>query len=174
MAELEIHHETEHHDPAGKAIGVVASILAVLLAVVTIISHRAHTKAVLLKADANDQWSYYQAKKTKYHLLETGEDLLNAMPARSATADKTLEKYASEKKRYDREAKEAQEKATETEKETEQIEAKGLRYDFGEGLLEIGLVLTSLYFIARSKLFPVIGIISATVGIVTALSGFLM
>ena len=55
MAELEIHHEVEGHDPTGKTIGVVASILAVLLAVVTIVSHRAHTEAVLLKADANDQ-----------------------------------------------------------------------------------------------------------------------
>ena len=37
MAELEIHHETENEkDPLGQKIGVMASILAVLLAVVTI------------------------------------------------------------------------------------------------------------------------------------------
>jgi hypothetical protein len=48
-----------------------------------------------------------------------------------------------------------------------------LRFDFGEGLLEIGLVLTSLYFISRSKLFPVIGVISAVLGTAIALMGFL-
>src|SRR5450432_2723012 len=104
MAELEIHHEGAGHDPAGKRIGVAASILAVLLAVVTIISHRAHTDAVILKADANDKWSFYQSKKIKFHNLELGEDLLNAMPARTAVADKTLERYASEKKRYEKDA----------------------------------------------------------------------
>ena len=174
MAELEIHHEVEGHDPMGKKIGVAASILAVLLAVVTIISHRAHTEAVILKSDANDKWSFYQSKKIKFHNLELGEDLLNAMPVRNAIADKTLERYASEKKRYAKDSDKAQESALDTEKEASHIEAKALRYDFGEGLLEIGLVLTSLYFIARSNLFPVIGLISAVAGVVIAVLGYIM
>jgi len=132
MAELEIHHEVEHHDPMGKAIGVAASILAVLLAVVTIISHRAHTEAVLLKADANDQWSFYQSKKIKFHNLELGEDLLNAMPSRTAAADRTLEKYSAEKKRYEKDSEKAQEKARETEKEASHIESKALRTILGK------------------------------------------
>jgi len=48
-----------------------------------------------------------------------------------------------------------------------------LRYDIGEGLLEIGLVLTSLYFISRSKLFPVIGMVAAIAGTVIAALGFM-
>lgn len=55
MAELEIHHDIEHHDNLGKTVGVLASLVAVLLAVVTILSHRAHTEAVLLKADTNNK-----------------------------------------------------------------------------------------------------------------------
>jgi len=35
-------------------------------------------------------------------------------------------------------------------------------------------VLTSLYFIARSKLFPVIGVISAVIGLGMAVSGYLL
>src|SRR5207302_620153 len=155
-------------------IGVAASILAVLLAVVTIISHRAHTDAVILKLDANDKWSFYQSKRIEFHNLELGEDLLNAMPTRTAIADKTLAHYASEKKRYEKHSEKAQESAVDTEKEATHIEAKALRYDFGEGLLKIGLVLTSLYFIARSNLFPVVGIISAVAGIVIAAIGFMM
>jgi hypothetical protein len=174
MAELEIHHEAEGHDRKGKTVGVLASILAVLLAVVTIISHRAHTDAVILKSEANDKWAYYQSKRIKFHNLELGEDLLNAMPARTPLADKTLARYASEKKRYEKDSDKAQESAVDTEKEASHIEAKALRYDFGEGLLEIGLVLTSLYFIARSNLFPVIGLISAVGGVAIALMGFVM
>ena len=54
------------------------------------------------------------------------------------------------------------------------VEDQALRFDFGEGLLEIGLVLSSLYFIARSKLFPVVGVVSAIIGIVMAISGYLL
>lgn len=174
MAELEIHHEVEGADPLGKKIGVLASILAVLLGIVTIISHRAHTDAVLFKADANDKWSFYQAKKIKFHSLELGVDLLNAMSARDAVADATLARYEKEKQRYTRESDEAQADARKMDAKAEHVEDQALRFDFGEGLLEIGLVLTSLYFIARSKLFPVVGVVSALIGIGMAVSGWLL
>jgi hypothetical protein len=174
MAELEIHHEVEVDDPFGKKIGVLASLLAVLLGVVTIVSHRAHTDAVLFKSEANDKWSFYQAKRIKFHSLELGVDLLNAMPARTAMAESTLDRYEKEKQRYTRESKAAQEDAEGQDKKAEYVEGQALRYDFGEGLIEIGLVLTSLYFIARSKLFPVIGVLSALLGVGAAISGYLL
>jgi hypothetical protein len=173
MAELEIHHETEGHDPLGKKVGVLAAVLAVFLAIVTIVSHRAHTDAVLLKSEANDKWSFYQSKRIKFHSLELGEDLLNALPGKTPQADKTLERYAKEKTRYSKESEVAQDDAREKDKEAAHIEDKALRYDFGEGLLEIGLVLTSLYFISKSKLFPVIGVISAVLGIALAVLGLI-
>src|SRR5215469_5607247 len=111
MAELEIHHEVEGADEFGRTVGVLAAVLAVLLAIVTIISHRAHTDAVLVKSGANDAWAYYQSKRIKFHSLELGEDLLNAMPAKSDVANQTLAHYASEKKRYAKDSDTAQEQA---------------------------------------------------------------
>ena len=172
MAELEIHHEVEGADPFGKKIGVLASILAVLLGIVTIVSHRAHTDAVLFKSEANDKWSFYQAKKIKFHSLELGVDLLNAMTERTPAANLTLVRYEKEKQRYTRESDTAQEDARKTDEKAAHVEDQALRFDFGEGLLEIGLVLSSLYFIARSKLFPAVGIISALLGIAAAVSGY--
>jgi hypothetical protein len=174
MAELEVHTEVEGGDPFGKKIGVLASILAVFLGVVTIVSHRAHTDAVLFKSEANDKWSFYQAKRIKFHSLELGVDLLNAMTARSPAADLTLARYEKEKKRYTRESNEAQEDARKQDEKAAHVEDQALRFDFGEGLIEIGLVLTSLYFIARSKLFPVVGVVSALLGIGAAVSGYLL
>ncbi|SRR6266567_1411946 len=174
MAELEIHHEVEAADPFGKKIGVLASILAVLLGIVTIVSHRAHTDAVLFKSDANDKWSYYQSKRIKFHSLELGVDLLSALPGKSPDAARTLARYESEEKRYTRESEAAQEEARGMDEKAAHVEKEALRFDFGEGLLEIGLVLSSLYFIARSKLFPVVGVISAVLGIVIAASGYLV
>jgi hypothetical protein len=176
MAELEIHHEHEHGepDPFGKTIGIMASLLAVLLAIVTIMSHRAHTEGVLLKTDANDKWSQYQASRIKFHNLELGEDILNAMPTKTPAADKIMERYEKNKEKYNEEGKDIQKDALSLEDRTKVLEERALKYDFGEGLLEIGLILTSLYFISKSKMFPTVGLIASIGGIAMALMGFLM
>jgi hypothetical protein len=175
MAELEIHHEHGHEeDPFGKTVGVMAAILAVLLAIVTIMSHRAHTEGVLLKTDANDKWSYYQANRIKFHNLELGTDLLNAIPGKTPEAAETLKRYATDKAKYTKQAKEIQDDANALEDKTKALEGRALNYDLGEGLLEIGLILTSLYFISKSKMFPTVGLIASLIGIVMALWGYLM
>ena len=154
VAELEIHHDHEHKsDPSGQKIGVLAAILAVFHALVTIASHRAHTDGILLKTEANDQWQYYQSRRIKYHNLELGEDLITLLGAKSDAVEKALQKYQAEKERYKREGEKTQEAAKEEEQEARHVERQALRYDFGEGLLEIGLILTSLYFISRKKFF---------------------
>ena len=174
MAELEIHHEGHEHDPFGQKVGIVTSVLAVLLAIVTIASHRAHTKGVLLKADENDKWSYYQSKRIKFHNLELGEEILSELGANTEENGKRMARYKSEKERYSREAKEVQEEAQGLEKEVVATEARALRYDFGEGLIEIAVVLSSLYFIAHKKYYPAIGLIAGIAGTAIAASGLLI
>jgi len=176
MAELEIHHEHEggEKDPFGLKVGVLASILAVLLAVVTIASHRAHTEAVLLKADANDKWSYYQSKKIKLHNIELGEELVGLLAVKSDDSAKALTRMAGDKKRYDKDSKEAQAQAETLEHSVEKSEARALRYDVGEGLIEIGLVLSSLYFIAKKKYFPAMGVAAGIAGTIAAIAGLLI
>ena len=174
MAELEIHHEVHASDPFSKMVGVAAAVLGVLLGIVTIVSHRSHTEGVLLKADANDQWSLYQARRIKLHNVELGEDLLHAMPVRTPESDKTLARYAKNKVKYEKDSEETRGEAQKLEHASQMVEEKALRYDFGEGLLEIGLVLTSLYFISKSKLLPVVGALCALFGILAAISGLLL
>lgn len=174
MAELEVHTETESADPFGKKIGILASVIAVMLAVVTIVSHRAHTDAVLMKSEANDKWSYYESKRIKFHSLELGEDLVNALGGKTPQAQQMLDKYSVQKKKYAQDSDAAQQSAKDQDAEAAHAEARALRYDFGEGLLEIGLVLTSLYFISRSKLFPVMGGLSAAFGVGIAITGLLL
>jgi len=176
MAELEIHQEHEvENDPSGKKIGILAAVLAVFLAMVTIESHRAHTAGILLKTEANDQWNFYQAKKIKSHNLELGEDLIALLAAKGdGAAAKKLDEYRSGVQRYERESKEISAGAEEKEKEASHAERQALRFDFGEGLLEIGLVLSSLYFISRRMLFPVIGVLAGLAGIAIAATGLLV
>jgi hypothetical protein len=175
MAELEIHHENEHDaDPLGKKVGVMAAVLAVLLAVVTIASHRTHTAAIMHKSTSNDQWSYYQATRIKLHTTEMGENTVHLLGAKGEGSEKMLAQYEGQKKKYEEQSEKLQEQAKGADEAAEADERRALRYDVGEGLLEIGLVLSSLYFISRKKMFPVLGIIAGVAGAGIALTGFLM
>jgi hypothetical protein len=175
MAELEIHHEGGHgSDPLGQKVGVLAAVLAVMLAIVTIASHRTHTAAIIHKSTANDEWSHYQATRVKFHNLELGQSLVTIFGSKGESADKLMADYAAQMKKYGDQGKEIQNKAQQLEDLTEHDEDRALRYDVGEGLLEIGLVLSSLYFISKKKMFPVMGVIAGVAGAAIALTGLFM
>ena len=174
MPELEIHHESEHAiDRTGQSVGVLAAVLAVLLAVVTIASHRTHTAAIIHKASANDAWQHYQSTRVKYHNLELGENLLAVMGAKNSAADKMLADYKVQKKKYEKQQEEISAEARNAQDESEKDEHRALRYDLGEGLLEIALVLSSLFFISHKKMFPALGVIAGVTGTVLAITGLL-
>ena len=173
MAELEIHHESEEkHDPMGQRVGVMAAVLAVALAVVTIASHRTHTEAIIARSEANDKWQQYQSTRVKFHSLELGADLMTALAP--ANVETKVKKYEKDKIKEEEKGKEIMKDAKEKEGETTHAEARALRYDFGEGLLEIALVLSSLYFISKKKLFPVVGIVAGLAGLTIAATGLMM
>ncbi|HWB82951.1 MAG TPA: DUF4337 domain-containing protein [Bryobacteraceae bacterium] len=174
MAELEIHHETEHAiDPIGQKIGILAAVLAVCLAVVTIASHRTHTAAIMHQSTANDDWAHYQSTRAKYHNLELGEDLMVGLGIRNQSSDKMLADYAIQMKKYEKQGNEIQTQAQGETKAAERDERRGLRYDLGEGLLEIALVLTSLYFISHKMLFPTLGLTAGIAGVLIAVTALL-
>jgi len=176
--EVEIHHEHEHEhdhgDVLGQRVGVLAAVLAVLLAVVTIASHRTHTDAIMHRTSANDSWSYYQAERIKVYVLGLGGDLLDIEGARGAAIGALKADYDKQKKKYEDEAAGVQHDARKQDELAEAAEARAIRYDIGEGLLEISLVLGSLYFIARRKMFPVLSIVAGIAGSAVAVTGLMV
>ena len=175
MAEIEIHTSHEHTgDAFTKTVSVMVGVIGIVLAFVTIASHRAHTAAVIHRTEANDQWSFYEAKKEREHLMDVAAGLLGVVQVAQADKAQALgTQYAKERDRYAADAVKIQQEAQGREDESHREEARGLRLDLGEGLLELGLVLTSLYFLARKRLFPVIGILAALAGTLIAASNFL-
>lgn len=76
----ELSEQTEHaHHTGQKAIGLTTAITAVLLAVATLLGHRAHTEEIKLQTRVNDQWSFYQAKHQRAH--DYGKDAEKEMAA---------------------------------------------------------------------------------------------
>jgi|SRR5437588_247176 len=58
----------EHaHNKGEKRIGLTMAITAVLLAIATMLGHRAHTEEVKLQTKVNDGWGFYQAKHGRAH-----------------------------------------------------------------------------------------------------------
>ena len=100
--------------------------------------------------------------------------MVQLLGAKGEGADKMLADYSGQKKKYEELSKKIQEEAKGADEAAEADEHRALRYDLGEGLLEIGLVLSSLYFISRKGMFPVLGIIAGIGGAVIAITGFLM
>ncbi|HLI86054.1 MAG TPA: DUF4337 domain-containing protein [Bryobacteraceae bacterium] len=173
MAELEIHHESHHPiDPAGQRVGVLAAVLAVILAVVGIISHRAHTNAIILTTHSSDIWAEYQSTRLKFHNVELGEAVANLVGGKNGAAQ-VLADYERQKRKYESESAKLMDDAHHSEAAAEELEHRALRFDIGDGLLEVALVVTSLYFISHKKMFPVIGVVAGIAGVVIAAAGFL-
>jgi hypothetical protein len=173
MTEIEIKHE-HAADPMTRRVGVLVGVVGVLLSVVTISSHRAHTGAVIHRTESNDQWGFYQAKKIRQNLDEDTLVLLKGLNGDTSHAEAATKKLEAAIEKHARETDGIQEEAKRLEHETEHEEHRALRFDIGEGLLELGLVLLSLFFLARKPFFPIFGIIASVAGIIIGTWGWLL
>jgi uncharacterized protein DUF4337 len=173
MPELEV---TPEHaaDPNTRRVGILVGVVGILLSVVTIASHRAHTDAVIHRTEANDQWSYYQAKKIRENTEEVAVSLLTSLGTDPAKIESMTKKLESARTKYAGDAEKIQDEARAKDKETDKEEQRALFFDIGEGLLELGLVLCSLYFLARKLFFPVFGVLASLAGAVLGVMGFLL
>ncbi|MEJ1960912.1 MAG: DUF4337 family protein [Gammaproteobacteria bacterium] len=173
MSEIEIPHAHEV-DSFGKRVGVAVAVIGVFLSVVTIASHRQHTAAVVFKTEANDQWAFYQAKKIREYEASVGTTVVKALSTDAEKGAAALKDLGTQREKYAHDAADIQKVAEEKDVETKQSETRALRLDLGEGFLELGLVLSSLYFLARKKLFPTAGATAAILGLALAASSLLV
>jgi len=173
MTEIEL--KPEHTaDPNTRRVGILVGIVGILLSVVTIASHRAHTNAVIHKTESNDQWSYYQAKKIREGTAEIALTTLQALAVDPGKADAAVRKLELARDHYGGDAGKIMKEALARDAESKREEARALRFDIGEGLLELGLVLCSLYFLARKSFFPVFGILASLAGTIMGIWGFFL
>jgi hypothetical protein len=174
MAEVEIHTaHGAHADAFGQGVGILVGIIGILLAVVTILSHREHTAAVVHKTEANDQWAYYQAKKIREHTAQVGASLLGALASDPAKVAAVSSKFTQDSERYAKEADAIGAVARDRDSESKHAEDRAIRFDLGEGFLELGLVMSSLYFLSHRRFFVGLGSLAAAIGTVIGVMGLL-
>jgi hypothetical protein len=157
------------------SISLAISILAVLVAMVTVVGHRTHTEAVLMQGKATDTWNEYQAKKIRMESLSVVVDQmsLQATVDAKATAAKIAE-YKDHIAKWKEDLKEETDTAKEYEEKVERAEAKAVRFDIGEALLQISVVLSSITLFTRRRSFFVGGLLLGAVGLAVAASAYLV
>ncbi len=173
--ELQEHAEHAEHEQTLRPVAFTMSVLAVLVAVTTVLGHRTHTEAVLDQNKATDQWNLYQAHKIRSNDTLLASDLLSVVAVGDkATAQKIARAYADHQAKWADETKDDKGKAEALEAKVEQAEARADRFDLGEALLEIGLVITSVTLLTRSRIYWYFGMVASLVGIASAVSAYFL
>jgi hypothetical protein len=170
----EAHHEQEDN-PLVIPVSVTISILAVLVAIVSLMGHRAHTEELSRETQAASRWEQYQAKSIRLRMTQVGSDLINVVaPLNKEKGEALAQKYEKEVEHYAADKEDVSKIAEDLEAERDRAMHRADRFDLGEVLLEIGLVICSLTLLAKKKIFWVGGVLVAGMGLAVALTGFLM
>jgi len=169
LQELKEHAEEGAHHPSMAPVSVTMAILAVLVAAVSLLGHRAHTEEVVLENKSTDQWAYYQAKNIRRHEDELFADLASVMATTdSEKIGQLRQKYASEAEAYREQQKDIDAEARKLESETNHERRRADRFDLGEVFLEIALVVTSITLLSGRRVFWQAGIVLGVIGLAIA------
>lgn len=172
--ELPEHHHGED-SPFLVPVSVTISILAVLVAGVTLLSHRSHTEELLKQSQAASKWTQYQGKSMRQYQTETTSDNLSVETLRdSEKGEALLQKYEAQVEHYRADKEDVTKEARDLEAERDLAGHKADRFDGGEALLEVGLVICSLTLLTKKRLFWFGGMLIAASGVLMALTGFFL
>jgi hypothetical protein len=172
LQELQESAERAREDHSLAAVSLTMAVVAVLVAVVSLLGHRAHTEEVVLQAKASDQWAYYQAKNIRQHEDELFSDLTAVVASKDTEGmGKFREKAGQEAERYKHEKGEIKDEADKLVAEVGLERRRADRYDLAEVFLEIGLVITSITLLSKKRIFWHVGILLTVVGLVVAVMG---
>ncbi len=168
-------HAEEAAERGGMApVTITMAILAVLVASVSLLGHRAHTEELLHQTKATDQWAYYQAKDIRRHTYELFLDELSVFTTvqNSEQVEKVKGKYEKEVERYRDEQKEIEAEAQKDEDEVKIQGRRADRFDLGEVMLEAALVICSITLLTRKQFFWGMGLVLGLLGVAIAAAGF--
>jgi len=170
------HHEHAIEHEAESGVGIsqyVAMFTAILSTIGAIVSYQgASTQneamlykndAVLKKAQASDQWNFYQAKSQKGHLMELAMEL--APKEKKEYYRKEVEKYNEEKKKIQADAEVLEEATKQANEKSEQLMHPHHLLALAMTLTQIAISLASITALTRKKWLFGVAAISAAGGV---------
>lgn len=180
IEELKEGTEQAHHS-GEKGIGLTMAIVAVLLAMATLLGHRAHTEEVVLQGERNTQWVNFDTKRMQRTLHEDFAALSASLPGAQEKAAEFKEKAKIEREgepaKDGAPAKEGtdkiRERAQELDAEMKVTQKRANFYDASELFLEISIVLCSISLLASSKAYWKASFLTTAIGLGIVLWGLL-
>src|SRR5229473_6445863 len=100
--ELPESHHGDENSPLVLPVSITISIMAVFVAGVSLLGHRAHTEGLRFETEAASRWTQYQAKSIRLHEDHIGLDLTRlGASLNKELAEELKEKYAKEIEHYE-------------------------------------------------------------------------
>jgi hypothetical protein len=139
------------------------------------LSHRSHTEEVLLQDKATDTWNYYQAKNIRAHTTEQLDELLKVVQLKNPeAAEALLKKHEAALEKSKEERADVMKEARALEAEVALYTHRADRYDLGETLLEVGLVICSITLLTKRRTYWYAGIVAGIIGVVATAMGLML
>ncbi|MBP2293152.1 DUF4337 domain-containing protein [Azospirillum rugosum] len=175
--------EREHVKEKGSktSTAIYISVLAAVLSVVSVMGSNASKEMMASAIEASDTFAYYQAKTQRQVSLRLAADqlelLTDGMP--DAIRSKAEAKIAEYRKNADRADSPTEDnnrqsliaKARDAEHRRDHAAAQDPYFDFAEALLQIAIVLASVFVITDMALILLASRILGAVGVLLALDG---
>ncbi len=151
-----LEHESQH---GGRLSQYVAIFTAIISTIGAIISYQGgatqneamlyKNEAVLKKAQASDQWNYFQAKAQKQHLMELALEL--APQGKKDYYREQIEKYSADRKKIQAEAEALEAASKEADEKSEQLMHPHHKLALAMTLAQIAISLASITALTRRR-----------------------
>jgi hypothetical protein len=187
MSEVELPNAEELEEIKGRKftrrVALTTAIYAVFLAITSLGGNNAMKEMLLAAQQSSDQWAFYQAKVIREHLYRSQKmrleiDLIERSdrmkPEVKEKLEALLKKLSDEEARYGAEKKEIEREAKKLEHERDVNRNKDPYFDYAEVLLQIAIVMASVSILSGSRAVFVFSMVSAFLGAIFCLNGFLM
>ena len=174
LNELKERAEKAHEEEGLAPVSLTMAVVAVLVATISLLGHRAHTEEILLQNKVTDTWAYYQAKNLQENNLEALDDLMGAMEGKNEKAEQVHKRFEGDIEKNHEKRDELQKEARRREAELSYETRRADRFDLGEVFLEISLVITSITLLTGRKHYWMLGMVLAVTGIVVAATVLLL
>ncbi|HTP46302.1 MAG TPA: DUF4337 domain-containing protein [Casimicrobiaceae bacterium] len=154
----EVEHAAEHggSDPFAGRIAVMTAIFATIGAMLGYMSGATQNAALLFKneaairrAEASDQWNFYQAKSSKQNLAELGATLSSG--EQQARYQREAARYGKEKDEIMPEAKRLEDEAKAAELKSEAQMHDHHRWAQATTLIQIAIALAAITILTRNR-----------------------
>src|SRR2546430_1076737 len=172
-----VEHEA-HKTPLGQQVAIFTAVLATVGAIVSFFGGDTHNKAILAKneavlerAEASDQWNFYQAKSMKQNLAELAA-AINTDPRKVEFYQSEAKRYAKEKADIQKVAQGHEAKAKEFSEKSENALHPHHHLAISMTLLQIAIALASITVLTQKRWLLFGAAASALLGAILAILAY--